>query len=174
MMHPAAATPRRGRFFVSRARPESEHHVRPSGDPDQVPEMPFARHGDFPAIRRERAEGCFRVQDRGIDRGSGGDNPARRKQDTTPLHHTRRLGVPAQIAGGRPAADSQLCVSRRLSGLQLAVSSEMQHTVTALTQTTLCVFQRDEVWSVFKNNPKLAYSLTWMAARRNNCWTANS
>jgi CRP-like cAMP-binding protein len=52
-----------------------------------------------------------------------------------------------------------------LVGLQLAILNEMQHTVTALTDTTLCVFQRDKVWSVFQNYPALAYAMTWMAAR---------
>jgi len=52
-----------------------------------------------------------------------------------------------------------------LVGLQLAILNEMQHTVTALTDTTLCVFQRDKVWKVFQEYPALAYSMTWMAAR---------
>lgn len=52
-----------------------------------------------------------------------------------------------------------------LIGLQLAVLDEMTHTVTALTKTTLCVFQRNEIWSVFKDHPAVAYSLTWLAAR---------
>jgi CRP-like cAMP-binding protein len=52
-----------------------------------------------------------------------------------------------------------------LVGLQLAVLNEMQHTVTALTDTTLCVFQRDRVWSIFKDYPSLAFSMTWIAAR---------
>ncbi|MHA7776897.1 Crp/Fnr family transcriptional regulator [Roseibium sp. M-1] len=52
-----------------------------------------------------------------------------------------------------------------LVGLQLAILNEMQHTVTALTDTKLCVFQRDKVWSVFKEYPSLAYSMTWMASR---------
>jgi len=51
-----------------------------------------------------------------------------------------------------------------LVGLQLAILNEMQHTVTALTETTLCVFQRDKVWSVFKEYPALAYSMTWIAS----------
>ncbi|TYC51324.1 Crp/Fnr family transcriptional regulator [Rhodobacterales bacterium] len=52
-----------------------------------------------------------------------------------------------------------------LVGLQLAVLDEMDHTVTALTDTTLCVFQRDRIWSVFQDYPSLAFSLTWLAAR---------
>ncbi|NVK35138.1 MAG: Crp/Fnr family transcriptional regulator [Rhodobacteraceae bacterium] len=52
-----------------------------------------------------------------------------------------------------------------LVGLQLAILDDIQHTVTALTKTTLCVFQRDKIWSVFKENPSLAYAMTWMASR---------
>jgi len=52
-----------------------------------------------------------------------------------------------------------------LVGLQQAIMKEMQHTVTALSDTTLCVFQRDKVWSVFKDYPSLAFSMTWIAAR---------
>jgi CRP-like cAMP-binding protein len=52
-----------------------------------------------------------------------------------------------------------------LVGLQLAVLKDMQHSVTALTDTTLCVFQRDKVWSIFKDHPTLAFSMTWIAAR---------
>ena len=43
-----------------------------------------------------------------------------------------------------------------LVGLQLAIMNEMQHTVTALTRTRLCVFQRDKVWSVFTDHPPSA------------------
>lgn len=52
-----------------------------------------------------------------------------------------------------------------LIGLQMAILDEMEHTVTALTDTTLCVFQRDKVWTVFKEFPTLSFSMTWMAAR---------
>ena len=51
-----------------------------------------------------------------------------------------------------------------LVGLQVAMTNEMQHTVTALTEARLCVFQRDKVWSVFRNHPELAFSMTWLAA----------
>ncbi|WP_235867235.1 Crp/Fnr family transcriptional regulator [Roseibium marinum] len=52
-----------------------------------------------------------------------------------------------------------------LIGLQLALLDEMQHTVTALTDTTLCVFHKEKIWSIFQDYPALAYSITWMAAR---------
>jgi len=52
-----------------------------------------------------------------------------------------------------------------LVGLQLAIMNEMQHTVTALTRTRLCVFQRDRVWSVFAGHPDLSFAMTWIASR---------
>ncbi len=52
-----------------------------------------------------------------------------------------------------------------LIGLQIAVMNEMQHTVTALTRTRLCVFQRDKVWTVFRDHPALGFAMTWIAAR---------
>ena len=52
-----------------------------------------------------------------------------------------------------------------LVGLQLAIMNEMQHTVTALTRTRLCVFQRDKVWSVFTDHAALGFAMTWSAAR---------
>lgn len=50
-------------------------------------------------------------------------------------------------------------------GLQMAIMDEMQHTVTALSEVTLCVFQRDKMWTVFKDFPALSFSMTWLAAR---------
>jgi CRP-like cAMP-binding protein len=52
-----------------------------------------------------------------------------------------------------------------LVGLQIAIMNDMQHTVTALTQTRLCVFQRDKVWSVFQGHPALGFAMTWIASR---------
>lgn len=52
-----------------------------------------------------------------------------------------------------------------LVGLQSAMMNDIQHTVTALTRTTLCVFQRDRIWTIFTDFPELSYSLTWLAAR---------
>ena len=51
-----------------------------------------------------------------------------------------------------------------LLGLQIAVMNDMQHTVSALTRTRLCVFQRDKVWSVFADHPALGFAMTWIAA----------
>lgn len=50
-------------------------------------------------------------------------------------------------------------------GLQMSVLGEMEHTVTALTDVTLCVFDRERLWDLFKSHAELSYALTWMAAR---------
>lgn len=52
-----------------------------------------------------------------------------------------------------------------LLGLQSAIMNDMQHTVTALTRVRLCVFHRDNIWSVYKDHPALGFSMTWVAAR---------
>ena len=52
-----------------------------------------------------------------------------------------------------------------LVGLQAGLLGEMQHSVDSLTDMTLCVFARADLWELFKNNPARAYDLTWLAAR---------
>ncbi len=69
-----------------------------------------------------------------------------------------------QIADGRRQV-LNFALPGDLIGLQIAIMNDMQHTVTALTRTQLCVFQRDKVWSVFRDHPALGFAMTWMAAR---------
>lgn len=52
-----------------------------------------------------------------------------------------------------------------LIGLQAGLLGEMQHSVDAVTDMTLCVFARADLWSLFKTCPERAYDLTWLAAR---------
>lgn len=52
-----------------------------------------------------------------------------------------------------------------LVGLQAGLLGEMQHSVDAVTDMTLCVFSRSDLWSLFKSCPERAYDLTWLAAR---------
>lgn len=52
-----------------------------------------------------------------------------------------------------------------LIGLQGSVTGEMEHSVEALTDVTLCVFERDRIMSLFSTHPDLGYDLTWIAAR---------
>lgn len=49
-------------------------------------------------------------------------------------------------------------------GLQAAVMGEMQHSVEATSPMVLCVFNRSDLWSLFRNQPRRAYDLTWLAA----------
>ncbi|WP_290746213.1 Crp/Fnr family transcriptional regulator [Amaricoccus sp.] len=52
-----------------------------------------------------------------------------------------------------------------LIGLQAGLLGEMQHGVDAVTDMTLCVFARADLWSLFRDMPSRAYDLTWLAAR---------
>ncbi|MGR3501841.1 Crp/Fnr family transcriptional regulator [Pseudaestuariivita sp.] len=49
-------------------------------------------------------------------------------------------------------------------GLQAGVMGEMSHAVEAATEMTLCVFNRADVWRIFKTNPQRAFDLTYLAA----------
>ena len=49
-------------------------------------------------------------------------------------------------------------------GLQAALMGEMKHSVEATTPMVLCVFRRDDLWSMFRSQPHRAYDLTWIAA----------
>lgn len=52
-----------------------------------------------------------------------------------------------------------------LIGLQGSITGEMEHSIEALTDLTLCVFERDRVMELFRKFPELGYDLTWIAAR---------
>ncbi|WP_415404427.1 Crp/Fnr family transcriptional regulator [Tateyamaria sp. SN3-11] len=49
-------------------------------------------------------------------------------------------------------------------GLQAGIMGEMGHSVEATTNMTLCVFDRSEIWTLFKERPEQAFDLTWLAA----------
>lgn len=49
-------------------------------------------------------------------------------------------------------------------GLQAGIMGEMKHSVDASTPMVLCVFNRSDLWSMFKSQPARAYDLTWIAA----------
>ncbi len=50
------------------------------------------------------------------------------------------------------------------TGLQAGLMGEMKHSVEARTRMMLCVFDRSELWHLFKEQPARAYDLTWIAA----------
>ncbi|SNB62141.1 cAMP-binding domain of CRP or a regulatory subunit of cAMP-dependent protein kinases [Arboricoccus pini] len=58
-------------------------------------------------------------------------------------------------------------------GLQAGLFDAMQHSVAALTDVTLCVFQRSELWSLYREQPSLGYDLTWLAANEEALVDAN-
>lgn len=49
-------------------------------------------------------------------------------------------------------------------GLQAGVMGEMKHSVEARTKMVLCVFNRGDIWNVFKSHPDRSFDLTWIAA----------
>ncbi|WP_341214143.1 Crp/Fnr family transcriptional regulator [uncultured Limimaricola sp.] len=49
-------------------------------------------------------------------------------------------------------------------GLQAGMMGEMQHSVEATTDMTLCVFDRNEFFRFFSTHPARAFDITWLAA----------
>jgi len=52
-----------------------------------------------------------------------------------------------------------------LIGLQGSLMGEMEHSVEALTELTLCVFPRSKLLDLYSRFPSLAFDLTWLCAR---------
>ena len=52
-----------------------------------------------------------------------------------------------------------------LIGLQSGLIGEMQHSVEALSPLLLCVFEREKLADLYRDNPGLAFDVTWIAAR---------
>ena len=50
-------------------------------------------------------------------------------------------------------------------GLQGSLLGEMQHSVEALSPMLLCVFERENLFGLYRNHPGLAYDITWIASR---------
>lgn len=52
-----------------------------------------------------------------------------------------------------------------LVGLQGTLMGEIQHSIETLSPMTLCVFERNELMSLYREHPDLAYDVTWLASR---------
>lgn len=50
-------------------------------------------------------------------------------------------------------------------GLQEQFGEHASHGVEALSDVTLCQFNRSKLWDLFREQPELAYTLTWLNAR---------
>ena len=57
------------------------------------------------------------------------------------------------------------CLPGDLIGLQGSVIGAMDHSVEALSPAVLCVFQRDHMNELFRNQPGLSFDITWLASR---------
>jgi len=53
-----------------------------------------------------------------------------------------------------------------LVGLQQEFGEAASHGIEALTDCALCVFQHDSLWAMFRENPRLGYDITWLAAHQ--------
>lgn len=51
-----------------------------------------------------------------------------------------------------------------LVGLQQEFGEVSAHGIEALTECSLCVFQNDSLWAVFREHPRLGYDITWLSA----------
>lgn len=52
-----------------------------------------------------------------------------------------------------------------LIGLQASLFDAMGHAVEALTPMLLCVFPRENVWTLYERFPSLGFDVTWLASR---------
>lgn len=52
-----------------------------------------------------------------------------------------------------------------LLGLQGSLMGEMEHSIEALSPMLLCVFEREQLSSLYENYPGLAFDITWLASR---------
>ena len=51
-----------------------------------------------------------------------------------------------------------------LVGLQSSIMEANGHSFESTTDMTLCVFNRDKLWSLYRSHPERAFDLTWLAA----------
>lgn len=51
-----------------------------------------------------------------------------------------------------------------LLGLQGAMLDKMQHSIEALTDVTLCVLDKERLWTLYRDHHGLAFDVTWIAA----------
>lgn len=51
-----------------------------------------------------------------------------------------------------------------LVGLQQEFGDVSAHGIEALTDCSLCVFQNDSLWALFREHPRLGYDITWLSA----------
>ncbi len=60
-----------------------------------------------------------------------------------------------------------------LLGLQSAVFEKLNHSAESLTDLVLCVFERKQLWHLYKKHPGLAFDITWLASREESILDEN-
>ena len=50
-------------------------------------------------------------------------------------------------------------------GLQATLDDTMSHGIETLTEVRLCQFEREQLWELYGEHPRLAYDVTWLAAQ---------
>lgn len=58
-------------------------------------------------------------------------------------------------------------------GLQGSALGNLDHSVEALSDMMLCIFNRRDLWSVYTTTPSLAFDVTWLAAHEERLLDAN-
>ena len=51
-------------------------------------------------------------------------------------------------------------------GLQATLDDAMCHGIETLTDVTLCQFDRNRLWELYSDHPRLAFDITWLAAQQ--------
>lgn len=57
------------------------------------------------------------------------------------------------------------CFPGDFIGLQGSVMEAMQHSIEALSDMVMCVFQREGLWRLYEKHAGLSFDVTWLAAR---------
>jgi CRP/FNR family transcriptional regulator, anaerobic regulatory protein len=57
------------------------------------------------------------------------------------------------------------CMPGDFIGLQGSLMNNMEHSIEALSDMVLCVFQREGLWRLFEKHAGLSFDVTWLAAR---------
>ncbi|MDU8909827.1 Crp/Fnr family transcriptional regulator [Aestuariicoccus sp. MJ-SS9] len=130
----------------------------------QCRNCPIRKLDLFTQMRSEEVEFMerFKVGEMTVDAGA----PLMSEGANTPQLFTALSGMGLRyklLANGRRQVINFVFPGDFL-GLQAGVMNEMTHSVEATTPMRLCVFDRSELWTLFKSRPERAFDLTWLAA----------
>ncbi|MEP1389310.1 MAG: Crp/Fnr family transcriptional regulator [Yoonia sp.] len=125
---------------------------------------PLRRRDAFAPLTKDavRAMQRFKVGEMTVDAGT----PLMLEGSNSPQLYTalRGMGLRSKTLQNGRRQVVNLVFPGDFLGLQAALMGEMGHSIEATTKMTLCVFDRTEMWSFFRQDPERAYALTWLAA----------